>query len=140
MSGRDVRWVPRFGHYQKALAHLGRAVELATERELSYLEKEGVIKAFEYTYKLGWNTLKDILENEGYKIIGPRSAIKKAFNRGLIKDGEVWANIMQSRNLTSHTYNQETADKIFGDVVGSYYGAFEALKAELTHQKKEAGL
>lgn len=137
MSEQDVRWVQRFEHYQKALAHLGRAVELATERDLSDLEKEGVIKVFEYTFGLAWNTLKDILEHQGHQILGPRDAIEKAFDRGLIKNGEVWIAIMKSRNLTSHAYNQETVDKIFNDVVANYYDAFEKLKTVLLDEKKK---
>ena len=137
---KDIRWIQRFEHYQKALAHLEQAVQWATERDLSLLEKGGVIKAFEFTYELAWNTLKDILESQNYEIRGPRDAVEKAFNRGLIENGDVWAEIMKDRNLTTHTYNEEIADTIFDAIVSSYYDAFEKLEFVLLDEKKKMGL
>jgi nucleotidyltransferase substrate binding protein (TIGR01987 family) len=86
--------------------------------DLSELEKQGLIKAFEYTYELGWNTLKDFLTYRGQTdIYGSRDAIRKAFTSKLINDGEGWMDMLQSRNKTSHTYNEETAEEITNAVL-----------------------
>ena len=59
MTEQDVRWVQRLNHYKKALNSLYEDIQLAAERELSKIEKRGLIQAFEYTYELSWNSIKD---------------------------------------------------------------------------------
>ena len=89
MSAQDVRWVQRFSNYQRALRRLKQAVELATDRELSDLEKQGVIHAFKYTFELAWTTLQDYLKEQGEEIHGPRDAFRLAFNRDIIENGQI---------------------------------------------------
>jgi len=57
MNDLDIRWQQRFANYKKALRQLQSAVELSDQRELSQLEKQGVIQAFEFTHELAWNVL-----------------------------------------------------------------------------------
>jgi hypothetical protein len=47
MADADIRWEQRFANYRKALTQLGDAVQLFGERDLSNLEEQGLIKAFE---------------------------------------------------------------------------------------------
>ncbi|WP_259702015.1 MULTISPECIES: nucleotidyltransferase substrate binding protein [Synechococcales] len=71
--------------------------------------KQGLIKAFEVTFELGWNTLCDLLASEGTTdLVGSRGTIREAFRVGLITDGTTWMAMIQDRNLTSHTYNKAT--------------------------------
>ncbi|MEJ5251369.1 MAG: nucleotidyltransferase substrate binding protein [Chthonomonadetes bacterium] len=129
MGTQDVRWIQRFHHYQKALAQLERAVKLAQERPLSELEQQGLIQAFEYTHELAWNLLKDFLESRGIRnLYGSRDATREAYKRGLIANGDVWMKMIESRNLTSHTYNESVATQIAQDVCQTYYPEFEALR------------
>jgi hypothetical protein len=58
----DIRWKQHFYNYQKALIQLTRFIE---KGELSELEEQGIIKAFEYTYELAWNVIKDYYEEQG---------------------------------------------------------------------------
>ena len=55
----DIRWQQRFSNFQKALEQLEKAINLSEERELSNLEKQGLIQAFEFTHELSWNVMKD---------------------------------------------------------------------------------
>jgi len=127
---KDIRWKQRFSNYQKALAQLQKFID---KGDLSELEKQGLIKAFEYTYELGWNTLKDFLTYRGQTdIYGSRDAIRKAFTSKLINDGEGWMDMLQSRNKTSHTYNEETAEEITNAVLTRYYALFKKLETRLT--------
>jgi len=106
----DIRWRQRFANYKKAFAQLHRFIE---KGELNEFEKQGLIQAFEYTFELGWNCLKDYLLYQGVQdIIGARDAIREAFSLGLIQDGQGWMNMLTDRNQTSHTYNEETAEAI----------------------------
>lgn len=129
----DTRWKQRFQNFTKALARLGDAVELATERALSELEKQGLIQAFEFTHELAWKTLKDFMVYQGVEppIIGSRDATRLAFENQLIRNSEAWMEMIQSRNETSHTYNEETADEIADLIIKSYYSEFEQLRIRL---------
>jgi len=126
--GKDIRWQQRFSNYKRALQQLGEAVVLSESRELSNLEKLGVIQTFEYTHELAWTSLKDFLEYKGQKdIYGSRDASRKAFQLGIVEDGEGWMDMIQSRNKTSHTYNKETAEEIVSAVTKRYYKLFNNL-------------
>ncbi|MDA3899730.1 MAG: nucleotidyltransferase substrate binding protein [Spirochaetes bacterium] len=133
----DIRWLQRFENYKKVLLNLNMAVDLAGKRELSDLEKQGVIQSFEFTYEFAWNVLKDYYEAKGeVGIQGSVDAFRLAFNRGLVSMGEVLLNTVKSRRLSSHSYNEEVAEEIFNLIVGSYIHAFNELQACLI---KEAG-
>lgn len=124
----DVRWHQRLENYSRALAQLGRAVELGQTRPLSELEQQGLIQAFEFTHELAWNLLKDYFAYQGNPgITGSRDAVREAFQKGLISDGESWMEMILSRNKTSHTYNQAVADEITGLVMTRYYPLFRDL-------------
>lgn len=132
MNNQDVRWIQRFNHFVSALSQLREAVELAQERPLSKLEEQGLIQAFEFTHELAWNTLKDFLEESGVQnLYGSRDTTREAFKTGLITNGEIWMNMVQSRNLSSHTYDAETAAKVVSAIRASYYGEFESLRVKL---------
>jgi len=140
MVTQDVRWIQRFSHFTKALSQLRDAVALAQERPLSKLEEQGLIQAFEFTHELAWNTLKDFLEERGVQnLYGSRDATREAFKTGLIENGEAWMNMIQSRNLTSHTYDEAIAAEIASAIRATYFAEFEALRIKLEDLKKEAG-
>ncbi|MBI5189880.1 MAG: nucleotidyltransferase substrate binding protein [Nitrospirae bacterium] len=138
MSTDDIRWIQRLHNFGKVIALLTEAVELAEQRELSDLEKLGLVQVFKYNYELAWNTLKDFLEAQGEtNIFGSRDAFQLAFRRGLIEEGEIWMDMIKSRALTTHTYNEETAEKIASSVRTVYYPEFVKLHAKLEALKKE---
>ena len=129
MEKKDIRWQQRFNNYLKALSQLEKFY--AKGENLSNMEEQGMIKAFEYTYELAWNTMKDFYENQGETgIQGSRDTFNLAFRRGLILDGEIWMQMLQDRNRTSHTYNEETADEISKNILNLYFLQFTQLKQE----------
>ena len=132
MENQDVRWIHRFSNYSKALAQLEKAVVLSKTRELSELEKQGVIKAFEFTHELAWKTLKDFLEQKGNKdIFGSKDATRRAFSFDLLEEGDIWMEMIKHRNETVHTYSEEIMDEIYNAVVGVYFDAFVKMKTRL---------
>lgn len=132
MNDRDIRWQQRFANYKKALRQLQSAVELRAQRGLSSLEKQGVIQAFEFTHELAWNVLKDYLQDQGNPSVkGSKDATRAAFKVELIADGEGWMAMIQSRNVSSHTYNEQIADELVDAVVAQYFPLFVALQAEM---------
>lgn len=145
MSAPDIRWQQRFSNYNKAFIKLEEAVKRITEDykidkdgtidEDDFLDdiiKEGLIQRFEYTHELAWNVMKDFLENAGNtNIYGSKDATREAFAAGLIANGDVWMDMIKSRNKTSHTYNEETADDIFLKVVQEYYPDFVQFRSKM---------
>jgi nucleotidyltransferase substrate binding protein (TIGR01987 family) len=131
----DVRWHQRFINFNKAFNQLERFI---AEKELNEMEEQGLIKAFEYTYELSWKTLQDLLAEKGYQgIIGPRPVIEQSFQDGYISKGKEWLRMHNSRNLTSHTYDKETADEIIQKIRENYFGLFKELKIKLEEEKIE---
>ncbi len=124
----DIRWKQRFDNYQRALRQLTLAVQLMDQRPLSDLERQGLIQGFEFTHELAWNVLKDYLEMEGIQgLVGSRSTAREAFKRELIIDGEAWMDMIEKRNLSSHTYNLDVAVSLATAIRESFYPAFLAL-------------
>ena len=122
---QDIRWKQRFENFQRAFKQLSLAMDLQAQRPLSDLEQQGLIQGFEFTHELAWNVLKDYLEMEGIQgLIGSRSSAREAFKRGLVIDGEVWMDMIEKRNLSSHTYNQTVALTIVESIAERYYPAF----------------
>ena len=135
MADQDIRWLQRFSNFKKALKQLSSAVELSEARELSDLEKQGMIQAFEYTYELSWNLIRDYFRWQGNtNIAGSRDAIREAFANGLIEDGESWMRMLKDRNRTSHTYNEETAQEILHNIIQRYHSLFVALETRIDEE------
>jgi len=133
MNSPDIRWQQRLSNFRKALLQLDEAMELMSQRPLSKLEKQGVIQGFEYSYELGWNTLKDFLVWQGLEgIIGSRDTIREAFSAGLITDGQGWMQMLTDRNRTSHTYNEETAEAILLNIRQHHHPLLQALERMLS--------
>ena len=86
------------------------------------MEIDGILHRFEFTFELAWKTMKDCLEEQGIvgKIGSPREIIKEAFSVGLIDNGEVWIDMMLSRNELSHLYDEETSRKIYDNIKEIY--------------------
>ena len=125
---QDIRWKQRFDNFLNAFQNLKEGVELAHTRELSKLEQQGLIQSFEFTHELAWNVLKDYLDNKGIVgLIGSKDATRAAFKNGLIEHGENWMKMIEARNLTSHTYNLETARAVVEDILKRFYPAFSSM-------------
>lgn len=134
----DIRWIQRFDNFKRSLKQLDDAMTIIAERDLNDLEKQGVIQAFEYNYELAWNVMKDFFEYQGGEgglgIQGSRDAFRLAFRRGLIVNGDVWTDMIKSRQLTSHTYEEKVSAKVLEDIIEKYYPEFVALRETLTRQ------
>lgn len=140
MGRQDIRWIQRFNHFVKALSQLKEAVDLAQQRPLSKLEQQGLIQVFEFTHELAWNTLRDFLEGRGVQnLYGSKDTTRHAFKTGLIGNGEVWMEMINSNNLTSHTYDEATAAQIAAAIRESYFLEFEALRIKLDELRREEG-
>lgn len=129
MSESDIRWKQRFENFEKALIQLSAGLEIENPSDL---EREGIIQRFEYTFDLAWKTLKDFFEYQGYQdLTGSRDTFREAFKQGIISDGEIYMEMIESRNLTSHVYDEATAKEIFETVKDEYFPLYIKLKDRL---------
>ena len=125
----DIRWQQRFSNYNRALAQLET---FADPPALNEREQQGLIKAYEYTFELAWNTLRDLLRSQGdTTLLGSRDTLREAFRLGLIDAGESWILMIQDRNLTNHSDNRTTADAIAAQVLNNYLPCFQQLSQRL---------
>jgi len=125
----DIRWKQRLDNWNRALQQLDRFMAYET---LNELEEQGLIQSFEYNHELAWNTQKDFLQDQGYvDLFGSKNVARKAFEVGLITNGEVWLDMIKSRNLSSHTYNRAVARQIVDAIVNDYYAALTELNQKL---------
>jgi nucleotidyltransferase substrate binding protein (TIGR01987 family) len=131
----DVRWHQRLANYRRALVQLQQAVALRRVRKLSELEQQGLIQAFEYTHELAWKVMKDYLRSLGMNdLLASRDSTRAAFAADLVSDGEAWMDMILSRNLSSHTYNLDTANHLVSKIAAMYaplFGAFEQKMLEI---------
>lgn len=132
MDNQEIRWIQRVNSFGKAYERLKSAIELAEQRELSDLEAQGLIQGFEYTHEVAWKTMKNFLEAQGLlNLFGSRDTTRAAFKNGLIENGEIWMDMIEKRNLTSHTYDEETATEVVLIIRKDYFAEFEKLLLRL---------
>lgn len=119
----------RFEYYVKALDKLKEAMlENPTDIVI-----DGTLQRYEFTFELAWKTMKDYLEYNGYSdnIASPRAIIQLAYQAKVIKNGDVWINMMLDRNVLSHLYDEEKSREIYDNIKKSYLDEFEKLKGFL---------
>ena len=135
MSKPDIRWKQRFENYRKAVAQMTKFIN---KGDLNEMEEQGLIQSFEYTYELAWTTLKDFFEDQRESnIFGSRDSFRLAFKRSLFEDGETWMKMIESRALTSHTYNEETAKAIAQSIRSAFFPEFVKLQARLETMSRQ---
>jgi nucleotidyltransferase substrate binding protein (TIGR01987 family) len=124
----DVRWKQRFQNFDRAFLLLRDALSDGPGA-LNQLEKEGVAQRFEYSFELAWKTMKDFLEAGGLTIspVTPRQVLKDAFAAKVIEDGQVWIEMLDHRNLLSHSYDCAVFEKAVEALASRYLPAIESL-------------
>lgn len=125
MSHEDIRWVQRFSNFSKAMNHLENALQISNP---DMVQKAGIIQLFEMSFELAWNMVKDYLEEQGFvDIKSPRSALKKAFEMNILENGHDWMNLLQDRNLTAHTYDEQKATEMEQLISDKYFPLLKVL-------------
>lgn len=138
MIDEQPRWRYRFDNYKRAFLLIREAIETAEERELTQLEKEGVIQRFEYTWELAWKVMKDYLEYSGVilETTTPRSVIRAAFSANIIEDGEGWMRALDARNRMAHTYDFKSFELVIAGIQTRYLALFDQLHLFLMEKAK----
>lgn len=120
---------------KKALASLERAIARATKASGDDELRDAVIQRFEYSYELCWKMLKRRLEQESptpsnIDHLSFRELLREGAERGFVDDVEKWIVYREFRNLTSHVYDEEKAQKVYEEALKFFTDA-KALLAKL---------
>lgn len=94
----------------KALQSLQRALK----QPLNDIVRDATIQRFEFTFELSWKVLKRYFElNSRLSDYSLKNIFREAGKQKLISSVENWFGYLEARNLTSHTYNEQTADEVY---------------------------
>ena len=118
-------------NYHHALAQLAEAVQIYTADPGDALYRDGLIQRFEFTVELAWKSLKEYLEDQGavLGIASPRGVLKEAYAAGVITDAETWNRIIEARNITSHVYDEKTAQTVDDQIAREFLPVLQKLGA-----------
>lgn len=105
-----------FDSLQKLELAIKRLDEALAEDDTNPLAIDGTIQRFEFVFELMWKTLKRALEVEGMLCQTARETLKTAFQIGWISPEELWLQMLDDRNMASHTYDQPTANQIYTNI------------------------
>lgn len=128
---KEIRWKQRFENFDKSYKLLKKYSSKPITTEL---ERAGIIQFFEMTFELAWKVLKDYLESEGYTVKSPRETVKQAFQIGVIDNGHVWMDALSNRNLTTHTYDEELANKMTNEILSAYLPELKKMHDKLSKE------
>lgn len=132
MENNDIRWKQRFENFSGALRQLRNANEIKNQRAFTELELQGAVQSFEVTQELSWKVMKDFLESEGKTdLFGSKTVVREAFNVGLITNGEQWLNTIESRNKTSHIYDEQEILLILEVIFHQYLMLFNEFETKM---------
>ncbi|MFI3242549.1 MAG: HI0074 family nucleotidyltransferase substrate-binding subunit [Alphaproteobacteria bacterium] len=121
------RFLQRFDNYNKAIENLFDTNEEYKKQSSKFMAM-ALIQAFEISFELAWKVQKDYLNYLGFDVNGPREVIKKSFNSEIIKNGDVWLDMLEARNLTTHLYDEIRIKDIASEIVDLYINEFSLLK------------
>ena len=110
----------------KALEKSLQRLEEVLKAEKTVINRDAAIQRFEFTVELAWKCAQKFLRSKEIICRSPKDCLQEAFKIGLIKDSELWLKMFQDRNLTVHTYNEKTAEEIYGRLAG-YLGILNDL-------------
>jgi nucleotidyltransferase substrate binding protein (TIGR01987 family) len=140
MNNNDLtpRWFYRFDNFKRAFMLLKDAIDTKKAREVTQLEKEGIIQRFEYTWELAWKVLKDYLEYKGVVLgtITTASVAQEAFAAKLIEQGDLWMQALDARNKMSYTYNIKIFEKIIVNIENHYLQILEDMYLKLLKEEE----
>lgn len=128
MGNQPDRFVIARTQFNRALDRLHEVVAL-NENDVI---RDSLIQRFEFTYELAWKSMFYWLRAQGESVPEMQRAIlQAAFRAGLIVDAELWQDLKDQRDATSHTYNEAQAVRVAAFVRSQALAAFDALREKL---------
>ncbi len=115
------RFTERIENFNRAFNLYDKAVKANISAPDNELYQMSVVQSFEICFELAWKVLKDYLAHNGISAYLPREVIKEAFSNEVIKNGQIWIDMMNSRNAISHEYNSDKISVIVKNISSIYH-------------------
>ena len=109
-------------NYQNAVKRLEEAIARYQAAPDDTLYRDGLIQRFEFTFELAWKSLREYMEDQGAAMdaVFSKQVFKAAYAAGLIHDEQVWLDMLASRNVTSHVYDDTQAAQVVSAIRDRY--------------------
>lgn len=135
-KGRVIMTIEQLKAKHEDFLRAMKKLKIALKKNISddELYIDGIIQRFEFCFELSWKMMKNFLSYEGIEVNSPRSAIRKSFEVEIISDAEKWLEMLESRNLSSHTYDEETAKEIYKNIAEKYIFMFEEFEEKIKNK------
>lgn len=117
-----------FEQFKKAHLRLREALSIKGESDI---KRDAVIKRFEFTYELIWKLYKKIARVQKLDYFSPKASFQFAFKSGLIEDEDLYLEIIDARNKTTHVYSEEEAKEIYNFIKEKVVKAFAAAERKI---------
>lgn len=133
-SSKKLRLEDGLHNFQKAFEKFAKVVDNKDEyynQGFGDIYLDLVVKRFEFTYEMSWKAVKRYLDYIGIGCSGPRICFKEAFTQRLIDREDIWLDMIEQRNLSSHVYDEDEIKEILGKLV-DYKKAFQDLLFSIT--------
>ena len=121
----------RIENFKKAYNIFFDAVQAYNKDENSVLIQMALVQSFKICIELAWKVLKDYLQQKGINSLLPKDVIKEAFSTEIIKNGQVWIDMINARNSTSHEYNIDKVNVIIKNISSNYYEELQLFNKEI---------
>ena len=98
--------------------------------------RDSTIQRFEFTLEIAWKSIKQfLLEYEGVECRSPKGCIRELFSAGHLDENSaaMLLQMVDDRNLTTHTYHESLADEIFAHIQ-TYIDILNAVYRTIQHQ------
>lgn len=117
-------------NFCNAAARLSEALAELAEHPASTVIRDGVIQRFEFTFELAWKSLREYMQDQGADMsaaVFSKQVFKAAYAAQIIDDGQIWLDMLTSRNITSHVYDDEQAAQVVAAIRDHYTAPLIAL-------------
>jgi nucleotidyltransferase substrate binding protein (TIGR01987 family) len=100
----------KIAQYKNAITNLEEVLKM----DFDEIIRDSAIQRFEICYEIAWKAMKQTLLFKGSDAgNSPRDIFKNAFKLSLIRDENIWLDILVKRNLSTHTYSEELANSLY---------------------------
>lgn len=111
----------RIENFNRAFEIFNNAVKAYNQEKENILMHMALVQAYEVCFELSWKVLKDYLAENGILVYMPKEVIKEAFNKNVIENGQIWIDLLDARNATSHEYKMDKINLILEKISSTYY-------------------
>lgn len=111
----------RIENFNRAFEIFNNAVQAYNQEKENILMHMALVQAYEVCFELSWKVLKDYLAENGILVYMPKEVIKEAFNKNVIENGQIWIDMLDARNATSHEYKMDKINLILEKISTTYY-------------------